>query len=99
MHVDSAESAGGRLGAVLAAPRSGVVASAARSVADHDARSGPEVLTDVTSFDFPGDVSRSGDLSGSRGDTRSGHLTFDALAPTRWPAGWPSSRGVGRGPR
>ena len=68
MHVDSAESAGGRLGAVLAAPRTGVVALG---------RHGPwlattpalarQVLTDPTSFDFPGDVSRSGDLSGEPG--------------------------------
>ncbi|WP_210649385.1 cytochrome P450 [Nocardioides sp. SYSU D00065] len=82
MRVGSAESAGGRLGAVLAAPRSGVVSLG---------RSGPwlattpasakQVLTDPAHFDFPGDVSRSGDLSASRGDTRSGHLVFDALSP------------------
>ena len=84
MHVDSAESAGGRLGAVLGSPRSGVVALGPTgpwlTTTPGQARS---VLTDVTSFDFPGDVSRSGDLSASRDDTRSGHLTFDALAPDR----------------
>ena len=44
MHLDSVESAGGRLGAVLSAPRSGVVALAARAVARHDAdaRRGPD---------------------------------------------------------
>ncbi len=82
MHMDSAEAAGGRLGAVLAAPRSGVVALG---------RTGPwlvttpgqarEVLTDPARFDFPGDVSRSGDLSASRGDTRSGHLVFASVTP------------------
>lgn len=81
-HVDSAESAGGRLGAVLSAPRSGVV---------HLGPSGPwlattpdlvrRVLTEPDHFDFPGDVSRSGDLSASRGETRSGHLLFAALTP------------------
>ena len=74
-HLDSVESAGGRLGAVLSAPRSGAVALG---------RHGPwlvttpalarQVLTDPARFDFPGDVSRSGDLSASRGDTRSGHV-------------------------
>lgn len=80
MHLDSVESAGGRLGAVLSAPRSGTVALD---------RHGPwlvttpalarQVLTDPGRFDFPGDVSRSGDLSSSRGETRSGHVTFDPL--------------------
>lgn len=75
MQVDSAESAPGRLGAVLTAPRSGLTLLAP---------SGPwlattptlarQVLTDVDHFDFPGDVSRSDDLSASRGDTRSGHV-------------------------
>jgi cytochrome P450 len=84
LHVDSAESAGGRLGAVLSAPRSGVVSLGPTgpwlTTTPAQARS---VLTDLTSFDFPGDVSRSGDLSASRGDTRSGHLTFDPLTPDR----------------
>jgi hypothetical protein len=80
--MDSVESAGGRLGAVLSAPRSGVAA-----LGPH----GPwlttsldlarRVLTDVASFDFPGDVSRSSDLSASRGDTRSGHVVFPPLRP------------------
>ena len=37
------------------------------------------VLTDPGRFDFPGDVSRSGDLSSSTGETRSGHVTFAPL--------------------
>ena len=82
MHMDSVESAGGRLGAVLSAPRSGAVALD---------RHGPwlvttqalarRVLTEPGRFDFPGDVSRSGDLSASRGETRSGHVTFAPLTP------------------
>ena len=82
MHLDSVESAGGRLGAVLSAPRTGAVA-----LGPH----GPwlvttpalarEVLTDPGRFDFPGDVSRSGDLSSSRGETRSGHVAFAPLTP------------------
>lgn len=81
-HPDSVESAGGRLGAVLSAPRSGAVALG---------RHGPwlvttpalarQVLTDPARFDFPGDVSRSGDLSSSRGETRSGHVTFAPVTP------------------
>lgn len=80
--VDGAESAGGRLGAVLAAPRSG---------AHPLGRHGPwlattpaaarQVLTDPARFDFPGDVSRTGDLSGSVGETRSGHLVYAPLPP------------------
>ena len=82
MHLDSVESAGGRLGAVLSAPRSGAVALG---------RHGPwlvttpalakQVLTEPGRFDFPGDVSRSNDLSSSRGETRSGHVTFATLTP------------------
>ena len=82
--MDGVESAGGRLGAVLAAPRNG-----AFSLGKH----GPwvvatpalarRVLTDPSLFDFPADVSRTGDLSGSRGDTRSGHLLFDPLSPAQ----------------
>lgn len=82
--IDSAESAGGRLGAVLSAPRTGVHALG---------RHGPwvattpgvarEVLTDPARFDFPSDVSRTGDLSGSTGDTRSGHLVFPPLDPAQ----------------
>lgn len=82
MHMDSAESAGGRLGAVLSAPRSGVVALGPRGpwLTTTPAQA-KQVLTDVTHFDFPSDVSRGSDLSGSRGETRSGHLTFAPLAP------------------
>jgi hypothetical protein len=78
---DSVESAGGRLGAVLSAPRSGVVALGPAgpwlTTTPEQAR---EVLTDVARFDFPGDVSRTGDLSASRADTRSGHTRFAHLA-------------------
>ena len=80
--MDSVESAGGQLGAVL---------SASRSTAASLGPGGPwlatnleqarQVLTDPLRFDFPGDVTRSGDLSGSRGDTRSGHTTFPRLTP------------------
>jgi Cytochrome P450 len=80
--VSSVESAGGRLGAVLAGPRTGVIALG---------RFGPwvaatpalarEVLTDPARFDFPSDVSRTGDLSGSRGSSRSGHTVFTPLSP------------------
>lgn len=80
--VDSAESAGGRLGAVLSSPRSGVVALGPHgpwlTTTLEQAR---QVLTDVSGFDFPGDVSRSGDLSASRGDTRSGHVVFAPVPP------------------
>lgn len=82
MHLDSAESAGGRLGAVLAAPRSGVVALGPSgpwlTTTPGQAR---QVLTDAAHFDFPGDVSRSGDLSASRGDTRTGHVVFAPVTP------------------
>ena len=82
MHIDSAESAGGRLGAVLSSPRSGVVALGPHgpwlTTTPGQAR---RVLTDVTNFDFPGDVTRSGDLSASRGDTRSGHAVFPPVQP------------------
>ncbi|MDR7252032.1 cytochrome P450 [Nocardioides sp. BE266] len=82
--MDSAESAGGRLGAVLSAPRTGVVALGPRGpwLATTPALA-KQVLTDVDHFDFPGNVSRGGDLSGSRGDTRSGHLVFDPLTPVQ----------------
>ncbi|WP_439939904.1 cytochrome P450 [Nocardia sp. N13] len=82
MQMDSVESAGGRLGAVLSSPRSGVVALGPHgpwlTTTPGLAR---QVLTDVSGFDFPGDVTRSGDLSGSRGDTRSGHVTFQPVQP------------------
>ncbi|WP_231252648.1 cytochrome P450 [Nocardioides furvisabuli] len=82
MHVDSAESAGSRLGAVLSAPRTGVVRLSPAGpwlVTTHaDAR---RVLTEPHLFDFPGDVTRSGDLSGSTGESRSGHTVFAPLAP------------------
>lgn len=82
MQMDSVESAGGRLGAVLASPRTGVVALGPHgpwlaTTPDWARR----VLTDVSGFDFPGDVSRSGDLSASRGDTRSGHVLFQPVSP------------------
>jgi cytochrome P450 len=82
--VSSAESAGGRLGAVLSAPHTGVVALGPLGpwlAASHT--SAKRVLTDVRCFSFPSDVSRSGDLSGSTGDTRSGHTTFSPLSPSQ----------------
>jgi hypothetical protein len=90
MRVDSVESAGGRLGAVLSAPRSGVVplGPAGPWLATTPA-SARQVLTDPAHFDFPGDVSRSGDLSASRGDTRSGHVLFTPLSPDQVAAGVP----------
>ena len=82
MHMDSVESAGGRLGAVLSAPRTGACALG---------RFGPWVVTTPTlarevltaPARFPSDVSRTGDLTGSTGDTRSGHLVFAALTPAQ----------------
>lgn len=80
--MDSVESAGGQLGAVLSAPRSGAAALGPGgpwlATSLEQAR---QVLTDVTRFDFPGNVSRTGDLSGSRGETRSGHTTFPPVTP------------------
>src|SRR5688572_19346105 len=80
--MDSVESAGGQLGAVLSAPRSGAAALAPGgpwlATSLEQAR---QVLTDVTRFDFPGNVSRTRDLSGSRGDTRSGHTAFTPVTP------------------
>ena len=78
--VSSAESAGGRRGAVLSAPTTGGGArgpAGAGLAASHS--SARQVLTDVQHFSFPSDVSRSGDLSGSTGDTRSGHTVFAPL--------------------
>lgn len=97
--MDSVESAGGQLGAVLSAPRGGMAALGAR---------GPwlattpalvrEVLTDNGRFDFPGTVSRSDDLSGSVGDTRSGHTVYPVVTGTQVAHGldifrreWPAS--------
>jgi cytochrome P450 len=87
-NVDSVESAGGRLGAVLAAPRAGVIALGRTGpwlAASH--ASARRVLTDPACFDFPSDVSRSGDLSGSTGDTRSGHSIYVPLTPDQVSAG------------
>ena len=42
-----------------------------------------EVLTDPQRFDFPSDVSRTADLSGSRGESRSGHTLFSSLTPSQ----------------
>lgn len=80
MQVGSAESAGGRLGAVLSLPRSGLAALGPRGpwVATTPALA-RHVLTAPADFDFPGDVSRTGDLSASRGETRSGHVLFAPL--------------------
>ncbi|SEB72297.1 Cytochrome P450 [Nocardioides exalbidus] len=84
MHLDSVESAGGRLGAVLSTPRSGFVRL---SPGGPWLATTPELVRQVlatpSDFDFPGDVSRSGDLSGSVGDTRSGHSVFAPVAPAQ----------------
>ena len=80
--IDGVESAGGRLGAVLAGPRTGMIELG---------RFGPwvaatpalarDILTDPTRFDFPSNVSRTGDLTGSRGESRSGHTLYSPLSP------------------
>jgi cytochrome P450 len=80
--MDSVESAGGQLGAVLSAPRDGAAALGPGgpwlATSQDQAR---QVLTDPDTFDFPGNVNRTGDLSGSRGETRSGHTVFDPVSP------------------
>jgi len=80
--MDSVESAGGQLGAVLSAPRGGAAALAPGgpwlATSQEQAR---QVLTDPDAFDFPGNVNRTGDLSGSRGETRSGHTVFAPVPP------------------
>jgi hypothetical protein len=80
--MDSVESAGGQLGAVLSAPRGGMAALASGGpwIATTPALV-REVLTDPDLFDFPGTASRSGDLSGSRGETRSGHTIYPLVDP------------------
>jgi cytochrome P450 len=82
--MDSVESAGGQLGAVLSAPRDGATALAPGgpwlATSLEQAR---RVLTDPATFDFPGNVNRTGDLSGSRGETRSGHTVFDPVSPAQ----------------
>ena len=40
-----------------------------------------EVLTDPSTFDFPGHVGRGSDLSASTADTRSGHYVFPPVSP------------------
>ena len=81
--MDSAESAGGRLGAVLSSPRAGVVALGPHgpwlTTTPDQARQ--VLVRHAAYFDFPGDVTRSGDLSASRGETRSGHVVFHPLQP------------------
>jgi cytochrome P450 len=84
MHMDSVESAGGQLGAVLSAPRSAAAALGpggpwlATSLDQ-----AKQVLTDPQAFDFPGNVNRTDDLSGSRGETRSGHTVFAPVGPAQ----------------
>jgi cytochrome P450 len=80
--MDSVELAGGQLGAVLSAPRVGAAALAPGgpwlATSLEQAR---QVLADPATFDFPGNVNRTGDLSGSRGETRSGHTMFAPVSP------------------
>jgi cytochrome P450 len=80
--MDSVESAGGQLGAVLSAPRDGAAALGPGGpwLATSQAQA-RQVLTDPATFDFPGNVNRTGDLSGSRGETRSGHTVFAPVPP------------------
>lgn len=88
MQVDSAESAGGRLGAVLATPRDAVVALGPHGPwLTTTLGQAKKVLTDPQRFDFPGDVSRSGDLSQSKGATRSGHTIYSPLTPDQVASG------------
>ncbi len=75
----SAESVGGRLGAVLSGPRTGVVPLGRGAWLTTSPAQAKQVLTDTARFDFPDNVVRSGDLSASRGDTRSGHVIFAPL--------------------
>ena len=75
----SAESVGGRLGAVLSGPRTGVVPLGQGAWLTTSPAQARQVLTDTARFDFPDNVVRSGDLSASRGDTRSGHVIFAPL--------------------
>jgi hypothetical protein len=79
--MDSVESAGGQLGAVLTAPRGGMapLAPGGPWLATTPALV-KEVLTDPERFDFPGDVSRGSDLSGSRGETRTGHTLYSPVS-------------------
>jgi cytochrome P450 len=80
--MDRVESASGQLGAVLSAPR-----SAAASLGPGgpwlatDLAQARRVLAEPDAFDFPGNVNRTGDLSGSRGETRSGHTVFPPVGP------------------
>ena len=72
--MDRAESAGGRLGAVLAgAAEPGWLPLGPGAWLTTTPALAKQVLTDHAGLlDFPDNVSRSGDLSASRGDTRSG---------------------------
>lgn len=80
--MDRVESAGGQLGAVLSAPRSGAAALAPGGPwLATDLAQARRVLADPEAFDFPGNVNRTGDLSGSRGETRSGHSVFAPVPP------------------
>ncbi len=82
-HIESAEAAPGRLGAVLAAPASEGLAP----LGPHGPwlATTPEqskrVLMDAATFDFPTSVTRSTDLSASAADTRTGHHVFAPLTP------------------
>lgn len=80
-HVESAEAAGGRLGAVLSAslaPGAAFLPPAGPWVTTSPDQA-RRVLTDPAAFDFPGHVARDPDLSGSVADTRSGHYVFTPL--------------------
>lgn len=82
-NIESAEATTGRLGAVLRAPRS----SGLTPLGPHgpwlatSLEQSKRVLMDTATFDFATSVTRSTDLSGSTGDTRTGHHVFAPLTP------------------
>lgn len=84
-HVESAEAATGRLGAVLGASLGASCASGLTALGPHGPwlATTPEVskrvLMDAATFDFPTSVTRSTDLSASTAETRTGHHVFAPL--------------------
>ena len=82
-HIESAEAAGGRLGAVLASAgqRGPVRLSTDGPWLATTLEQARAVLTDPASFDFPSHVGRGTDLDGSVADTRSGHSVFAPTTP------------------
>ncbi len=91
--MDSAESAGGRLGAVLSSPRSGVVAlGPPRPVAGHHARPGPAGPDRRTELRLPGRREPQRRPVRQPGRHALGPRRLRArCSPSRSLAGWPSS--------